>query len=73
MLDEAGHTYRPEGAKWLRTTTFGDDKDRVVVRSNGEPTYLAGDIAYLQDKRERGYRPPADAGGLRPPRLRHAS
>jgi arginyl-tRNA synthetase len=55
MLDEAGHTYRHEGAKWLRTTTFGDDKDRVVVRSNGEPTYLAGDIAYLQDKRERGY------------------
>jgi arginyl-tRNA synthetase len=55
MLDESGHTYRHEGAKWLRTTTFGDDKDRVVVRSNGEPTYLAGDIAYLQDKRERGY------------------
>jgi arginyl-tRNA synthetase len=55
MLDEAGQTYRHEGAKWLRTTTFGDDKDRVVVRSNGEPTYLAGDIAYLQDKRERGY------------------
>ena len=55
MLDEAGHTYRHEGAKWLRTTTFGDDKDRVIVRSNGEPTYLAGDIAYLQDKRERGY------------------
>jgi arginyl-tRNA synthetase len=55
MLDEAGQTYRHDGAKWLRTTTFGDDKDRVVVRSNGEPTYLAGDIAYLQDKRERGY------------------
>ena len=55
IVDEAGHTYRHEGAKWLRTTTFGDDKDRVIVRSNGEPTYLAGDIAYLQDKRERGY------------------
>ncbi|HEX4671788.1 MAG TPA: arginine--tRNA ligase [Solirubrobacteraceae bacterium] len=55
VVDEAGHTYRHEGAKWLRTTTFGDDKDRVIVRSNGEPTYLAGDIAYLQDKRERGY------------------
>jgi arginyl-tRNA synthetase len=55
MLDDRGHTYRSEGAKWLRTTTFGDDKDRVVVRSNGEPTYLAGDIAYLQDKRERGF------------------
>jgi arginyl-tRNA synthetase len=55
ILDESGHTYRHEGAKWLRTTTFGDDKDRVVVRSSGEPTYLAGDIAYLQDKRERGF------------------
>jgi arginyl-tRNA synthetase len=55
LLDERGHTYRSEGAKWLRTTSFGDDKDRVVVRSNGEPTYLAGDIAYLQDKRERGF------------------
>jgi arginyl-tRNA synthetase len=55
ILDDAGHTYRHEGAKWLRTTTFGDDKDRVVVRSSGEPTYLAGDIAYLRDKRERGF------------------
>jgi arginyl-tRNA synthetase len=55
LLDEGGHTYVSEGAKWLRTTSFGDDKDRVVVRSNGEPTYLAGDIAYLQDKRERGF------------------
>jgi arginyl-tRNA synthetase len=55
LLDDRGHTYRSEGAKWLRTTSFGDDKDRVVVRSNGEPTYLAGDVAYLQDKRERGF------------------
>ena len=47
--------YRSEGAVWLRTTSFGDDKDRVVVRSNGEPTYLAADIAYLQNKRERGF------------------
>jgi arginyl-tRNA synthetase len=54
-LKQAGHTYRADGAAWLRTTTFGDDKDRVVVRSNGEPTYLAADIAYLQDKRERGF------------------
>ena len=54
-LDDAGHTYRSDGAKWLRTTTFGDDKDRVVVRSNGEPTYLAADIAYLQNKRDRGF------------------
>ena len=55
VLERAGHVYRSEGATWLRTTTFGDDKDRVVVRSNGEPTYLAADIAYLQNKRERGF------------------
>jgi arginyl-tRNA synthetase len=55
VLEEGGHVYRSEGAVWLRTTTFGDDKDRVVIRSNGEPTYLAADIAYLQDKRERGF------------------
>ena len=55
LVESAGHVYRSEGATWLRTTSFGDDKDRVVVRSNGEPTYLAADIAYLQDKRERGF------------------
>ncbi len=55
LLEEAGHIYRSEGAVWLRTTTFGDDKDRVVIRSNGEPTYLAADVAYLQDKRERRF------------------
>jgi arginyl-tRNA synthetase len=55
LLEETGQVYRSEGALWLRTTSFGDDKDRVVVRSNGEPTYLAADIAYLQDKRERGF------------------
>jgi arginyl-tRNA synthetase len=54
-LEDAGHLYVSEGATWLRTTSFGDDKDRVVVRSNGEPTYLAADIAYLQNKRERGF------------------
>jgi arginyl-tRNA synthetase len=55
LLDEAGHIYRSEGATWLRTTSFGDDKDRVVVRSNGEPTYLAADVAYLLNKRERNF------------------
>jgi arginyl-tRNA synthetase len=55
VLEEGGHLYRSEGAMWLRTTSFGDDKDRVVIRSNGEPTYLAADIGYLQNKRERGY------------------
>jgi arginyl-tRNA synthetase len=54
-LESAGHTYRAEGALWLRTTTFGDDKDRVVIRSSGEPTYLAADVAYLQNKRDRGF------------------
>ncbi len=55
VLREAGHLYRSDGAEWLRTTDFGDDKDRVVLRSNGEPTYLAADIAYIQNKRERGF------------------
>jgi arginyl-tRNA synthetase len=55
MLQRAGHLYRSEGALWLRTTTFGDDKDRVVVRSNGEPTYFAADLAYMLNKRERGF------------------
>jgi arginyl-tRNA synthetase len=55
LLEESGQVYRSEGALWLRTTSFGDDKDRVVVRSNGEPTYLAADIAYIQNKRERGF------------------
>jgi arginyl-tRNA synthetase len=54
-LASTGHTYRAEGALWLRTTTFGDDKDRVVIRSSGEPTYLAADVAYLQNKRDRGF------------------
>jgi arginyl-tRNA synthetase len=54
-LLESGHAYRTEGALWLRTTTFGDDKDRVLVRSNGAPTYLAADVAYLLNKRERGF------------------
>jgi len=55
MLERAGHTYRSEGALWLRSTDFGDDKDRVLVRSSGEHTYFASDIAYHQDKRERGF------------------
>jgi arginyl-tRNA synthetase len=55
VLEESGHVYRAEGALWLRTTEFGDDKDRVVVRSNGQPTYLAADVAYMQNKRERGF------------------
>ena len=55
ILEERSQLYRSEGATWMRTTNFGDDKDRVVIRSNGEPTYLAADIAYLEQKRERGF------------------
>ncbi len=55
VLEQAGHLYRSGGATWFRATTFGDDKDRVVVRSNGEPTYLAADAAYMLNKRERGF------------------
>jgi arginyl-tRNA synthetase len=54
-LDRRGHTYRSEDALWLRTTDFGDDKDRVLIRSNGEPTYLAADVAYHWDKLQRGF------------------
>ena len=53
-LRARGHVYEREGAIWLRTREFGDDKDRVLVRSDGEPTYFAADIAYHRDKLERG-------------------
>jgi arginyl-tRNA synthetase len=54
-LREQGHVFEQDGAMWLRTTDFGDDKDRVLVRSNGELTYFASDTAYYVDKRERGF------------------
>jgi arginyl-tRNA synthetase len=54
-LDAAGRLYRADGALWLRTTEFGDDKDRVLVRSSGQTTYFAADVAYLADKLERGF------------------
>jgi arginyl-tRNA synthetase len=54
-LEQGGHSYHSEGALWLRTTEFGDDKDRVLIRANGEPTYLAADVAYHWDKLERGF------------------
>jgi arginyl-tRNA synthetase len=62
-LEQHGHTYREEGALWLRTTDFGDDKDRVLVRSSGEHTYFASDIAYHEDKRERGFQRQIDVLG----------
>jgi arginyl-tRNA synthetase len=54
-LREQGHVYEADGAVWLRTTDFGDDKDRVLVKSDGEPTYFAADCAYYLNKRERGF------------------
>ena len=63
ILEQHGHTYRSEGALWLRTTDYGDDKDRVLVRSSGEHTYFASDIAYHQDKRERGFGRQIDVWG----------
>jgi arginyl-tRNA synthetase len=55
LLDEAGHTYRSDGALWLRTTTFGDDKDRVLERSDGQPTYFTSDVGYTLNKLDRGF------------------
>ncbi len=54
-VEQTGQVYSHEGATWLRTSEFGDDKDRVLRRSSGELTYFASDIPYHQDKRERGY------------------
>ncbi|HEX6232492.1 MAG TPA: arginine--tRNA ligase [Jiangellaceae bacterium] len=55
VLRKQGHVYEADGALWMRTTDFGDDKDRVVVRSNGDYSYFASDTAYYVDKRERGF------------------
>ena len=54
-LQESGHIYDADGATWFRSTTFGDEKDRVIQRSNGELTYFAADIGYHRQKFERGY------------------
>jgi len=54
-LTAAGHVFTEAGATWLRTTTFGDDKDRVLIKTDGEWTYFAADAAYYLDKRERGF------------------
>jgi arginyl-tRNA synthetase len=54
-LKAEGHLFERDGALWMRTTDFGDDKDRVLVRSNGSLTYFASDTAYYVDKRERGF------------------
>jgi arginyl-tRNA synthetase len=54
-LRDAGHVYEADGATWFRSTTFGDDKDRVIVRSDGSPTYFAADIGYVVEKFSRGF------------------
>ena len=54
-LRAAGHMFEQDGALWLRTTSFGDDRDRVVLKSDGDAAYIAGDLAYYLDKRSRGF------------------
>ncbi len=63
QLKEAGHLYKKGGALWFRSSAFGDEKDRVVVRENGQPTYFASDIAYHADKMERGFERVIDIWG----------
>lgn len=55
LLRKHGHIYEKDGAVWFRSSALGDEKDRVIVRSNGEKTYFAGDIAYHMNKHERGF------------------
>ncbi len=62
-LRESGHLYEKEGALWFRSSAFDDEKDRVVVRENGQPTYFASDIAYHADKMERGFERVIDIWG----------
>ena len=71
-LRERGVVYDDDGAVWLRSTDFGDDKDRVLVKSDGEYTYLLPDIAYHRDKFARGFDLLINVLGRRPPRLRAA-
>ena len=54
-LRELGHVFDQDGAVWLRSTEFGDDRDRVIIKSDGNAAYIAGDLAYYLDKRERGF------------------
>ena len=54
-LRQANHVYEAEGATWFRSTAFGDDRDRVIYRSNGQPTYFAADIGYVVEKFSRGF------------------
>ena len=73
-LKEYGHVYESEGAQWLETSKFGDDKDRVLVKSDGSYTYMAPDVAYHRDKWNRGFGMAIDVLGADhagyPPRIR---
>jgi arginyl-tRNA synthetase len=73
-LRERGHAYESEGALWLASSRFGDDKDRVLVKRDGTYTYMAPDLAYHRDKWERGFRTAVDVLGADhagyPPRIR---
>ncbi len=62
-LKQSGHAYEKDGALWFRSTDFGDEKDRVIVRENGQKTYFASDIAYHMDKMERGFERVIDVWG----------
>ena len=62
-LKASGHVYEKDGALWFRSTDFGDEKDRVIVRENGQKTYFASDIAYHLDKMERGFERVIDVWG----------
>jgi arginyl-tRNA synthetase len=62
-LERGGHLYRKDGAVWFRSTAFGDDEDRVLVRANGQYTYFAPDLAYHLDKRQRGFEKLIDVWG----------
>ncbi len=55
LLRQKGYLYEQDGATWMRTTDFGDDKDRVIIKSTGGPTYIAPDVAYIKNKFERGF------------------
>ena len=68
-LQAAGHAYLKDGALWFKSTDYGDEKDRVMVRDNGVKTYFASDIAYVFNKLERGFRSPAVHLGRRSSRL----
>jgi arginyl-tRNA synthetase len=70
-LRAAGHVYEQDGAVWFRSTAFGDEKDRVLVRASGEPTYFLADVAYHRDKHERGFRKVIDLWG--PDHISHVS